>query len=110
MFLSSPEGVGAGGSAGPQPVACWGGGLSERKPCPTDLSHGHWSLAEPLTRRGVTGTARSAAPRGAYAMREIVNAILYQDRTGCQWGLLPARPAAEERDVLLLRRLAGRRD
>ncbi len=27
--------------------------------------------------------------RGAYAMREIVNSILYQGRTGCQWACLP---------------------
>lgn len=27
--------------------------------------------------------------RGAYEMREIVNAILYQGRTGCQWLYLP---------------------
>ncbi len=27
--------------------------------------------------------------QGAYDMREIVNAILYQGRTGCQWAHLP---------------------
>jgi transposase len=27
--------------------------------------------------------------QGAYEMREIVNAILYQGRTGCQWDFLP---------------------
>jgi transposase len=27
--------------------------------------------------------------QGAYEMREIVNAILYQSRTGCQWEYLP---------------------
>ncbi|CAL9329344.1 hypothetical protein SUDANB15_00035 [Streptomyces sp. enrichment culture] len=27
--------------------------------------------------------------QGRYAMREIVNALLYQGRTGCQWELLP---------------------
>ncbi|MFF7987435.1 IS5 family transposase [Streptomyces sp. NPDC007901] len=27
--------------------------------------------------------------QGKYAMREIVNAILYQNRTGCQWEFLP---------------------
>ncbi|GAA4894538.1 transposase [Streptomonospora salina] len=27
--------------------------------------------------------------QGAYDMREIVNAILYQGRTGCQWAFLP---------------------
>ncbi|WP_218007218.1 transposase, partial [Microtetraspora fusca] len=27
--------------------------------------------------------------QGGYHMREIVNAILYQSRTGCQWAFLP---------------------
>lgn len=27
--------------------------------------------------------------QGAYATQEIVNAILYQGRTGCQWAYLP---------------------
>lgn len=27
--------------------------------------------------------------QGKYAMREIVNAILYQNRIGCQWEFLP---------------------
>jgi hypothetical protein len=36
-------------------------------------------------------------------MREIVNAVLYQGRT-VPVGLSPARPAAEERDLLLPRR------
>jgi transposase len=26
---------------------------------------------------------------GRYSLREIVNAIFYQNRTGCQWGYLP---------------------
>ncbi|WUN67538.1 transposase [Streptomyces sp. NBC_00304] len=31
--------------------------------------------------------------QGAYDMREIVNAILYQGRTGCQWAYLPQKSA-----------------
>lgn len=27
--------------------------------------------------------------QGRYPMRKIVNSILYQSRTGCQWALLP---------------------
>ncbi|WP_394813786.1 transposase [Streptomyces litchfieldiae] len=30
--------------------------------------------------------------QGRYEMREIVNALLYQSRTGCQWDLLPHAP------------------
>jgi len=31
--------------------------------------------------------------RGRYELREIVNAIFYQNRTGCQWAYLPPRSA-----------------
>ena len=39
-------------------------------------------------------TSKAAHPsvsghQGRYEMREIVNALLYQGRTGCQWDLLP---------------------
>jgi transposase len=36
--------------------------------------------------------ARRASPsgyEGRYETREIVNALFYQNRTGCQWALLP---------------------
>ncbi|MFC8668018.1 transposase [Streptomyces sp. NPDC057199] len=32
---------------------------------------------------------QASGRRGRYEMREIVNALLYQGRTGCQWELLP---------------------
>lgn len=63
--------------------------MSERKPYRSDLSDEQWALIEPVI------TARKAAHRsvsgheGRYEMREIVNAILYQNRTGCQWDYLP---------------------
>jgi transposase len=41
--------------------------------------------------------------QGRYEMREIVNALLYQGRTGCQWDLLAAgadRLGAEVQDLL----------
>lgn len=76
-------------SAGPQPVVCWGGGVSERKPYPSDLSNGQWSLIEPVITARKDRHRSVSGHQGAYAMREIVNAIPYQGRTGCQWAYLP---------------------
>lgn len=63
--------------------------MSERTPYPSDLSDEQWSLIEPVI-TAWKGRHRSVSGhQGAYAMREIVNAILYQGRTGCQWACLP---------------------
>lgn len=51
---------------------------------PTDLSDAQWALLEPLLPVPATGGRREKHPR-----REIVNAILYLDRAGCAWRLLP---------------------
>ena len=48
----------------------------------TDLSDEQWELVRPLV-EAVTGRKASVS------RREIVNAILYVARTGCQWRLLP---------------------
>jgi putative transposase len=50
----------------------------------TDLTDEQWAVLEPLLRR----------PRGpghptVVELREVVNALLYQARTGCPWRLLP---------------------
>lgn len=76
-------------SAGPQLVLCWGGGVSERKLHPSDLSDGQWSLIEPVITAWKDRHRSVSGHQGAYAMREIVNAVLYQGRTGCQWAYLP---------------------
>jgi transposase len=63
----------------------------ERMPYATDLSDEQWALIEPLvTAWKQERVARSAtgAP-GSCDLREVVNALLYQNRTGCQWRLLP---------------------
>lgn len=50
----------------------------------TDLTDEQWELVRPLVERtGTTGTP-STIDR-----REIVNALLYLNRTGCPWRLLP---------------------
>jgi putative transposase len=55
-----------------------------RKPYRTDLTDDQWEvLAIALPDAGAGGR-----PRGT-DLREVVNALLYQNRTGCQWDLLP---------------------
>lgn len=52
---------------------------------PSDLSTAEWALIEPLLPpRGKT----RGQPR-IHPLREIVNAIRYVQRTGCQWRALP---------------------
>ncbi|AVV40480.1 IS5/IS1182 family transposase [Streptomyces sp. P3] len=63
--------------------------MSERKPYPSDLSDEQWSLIEPVITAWKDRHRSVSGHRGAYDMREIVNAILYQGRTGCQWAYLP---------------------
>ncbi|CAM5611700.1 transposase [Streptomyces hirsutus] len=87
--MRSPDGVGVDRILWSAACGLSGWRRSERKPCPSGLSDEQWSLIEPVIfawkdrRRSVSGR------QGAYAMREIVNAILHQGRTGCQWACLP---------------------
>ena len=55
-----------------------------RKPYPSDLTDEQWVLLEPL----VPPAKHGGRPREV-EMREIVNTILYLNRTGCQWDMLP---------------------
>ncbi len=57
-----------------------------RKPYPTDLTDEQWAILEPLI--PPARTARGGRPREV-DMREVVNTILYLNRSGCQWDLLP---------------------
>jgi len=54
-----------------------------RKPYPSDLSDDQWAIIEPLIPVNATGRPRSVA------MREVLNAIFYLNRSGCQWDMLP---------------------
>ncbi len=49
----------------------------------TDLSDEQWTVVQPLVQARV-------GRKATVSRREIVNAILYVARTGCQWRLLPA--------------------
>lgn len=69
--------------------------MSERKPYPSDLSDEQWSLVEPVITAWKDRHRSVSGHHGAYDMREIVNAILYQGRTGCQLACIPHDPPPE---------------
>ena len=54
-----------------------------RKPYPSDLTAEQWQVIEPLI-----PVSRVGRPREVQ-MREVLNAIFYQARSGCQWDMLP---------------------
>ena len=51
----------------------------------TDLTEEQWALVEPFVRAEYS----ELGPYHRVSRRAILNAILYQNRTGCQWRLLP---------------------
>ena len=55
-----------------------------RKPYPSDLTDAQWEILQPLIPKK-TGKGRNVS----LDMREVVNTILFQQRTGCQWDYLP---------------------
>ncbi len=57
---------------------------TNRKAYPSDLTDDQWALIELLIPKGRKG----GRPREV-DMREIVNAMLYLSRSGCQWDMLP---------------------
>ena len=50
----------------------------------TDLSDEQWAILEPLI-----PPAKRGGRRREVSMREVINTILYLNRTGCQWDMLP---------------------
>jgi putative transposase len=54
-----------------------------RKPYPSDLTDEQWAIVEPLIPVSRVGRPREVE------MREVLNAILYLNRSGCQWDMLP---------------------
>jgi transposase len=55
-----------------------------RKAYPSDLSDAEWLLLSPLIPK-----AKPGGHKEVHAKREIVNAMLYLLRSGCQWRMLP---------------------
>lgn len=55
-----------------------------RKPYSTDVTDEQWQILEPL----IPPSKPGGRPRNV-PMREVMNTILYLNRTGCQWDMLP---------------------
>ena len=58
-----------------------------RKPYPTDLTDEQWEALEVVIPAEKSG--KQGGRRRAVNMREIINAMTYLSRTGCQWDMLP---------------------
>jgi len=56
----------------------------ERKRYRTDLTDAQWEIMETL----IPSAKPGGRPRSV-DMREVVNTLFYQERTGCQWDMLP---------------------
>jgi len=55
-----------------------------RTPYPTDVTEAQWWLVEPMI-----PPERPGGRHREVDMREVINAILYLLRSGCQWRLIP---------------------
>jgi len=65
--------------------------VPKRRPYRTDLTDQQWELIEPILTKWRADRAATALgiSEPKHDLREIVNAILYVNRTGVQWDLLP---------------------
>ena len=54
-----------------------------RKPYKTDVTDEQWEWLHPLLKLPEGGRPKTTV------LREVINAILYQLKTGCQWDMLP---------------------
>lgn len=59
-----------------------------RKAYATDLTDNQWAKIEPLLPRPKSNLKKGGRPREV-DLREIINACLYLNRTGCAWRMLP---------------------
>src|SRR5436190_1477504 len=86
--------------------------VTNRRTYRTDLSDARWALIEPVL--SAWRAARAEAGLGLSApvhdLREIVNAILYVNRTGIAWEYLPQRFPAVQDGLRLLRQVGSRWD
>src|SRR5919206_503077 len=58
---------------------------AQRRRYPTDVSDEQWVKLEPLIPKQPAGPGRKRVVN----MREVINALFYLVRTGCQWEMLP---------------------
>ena len=62
-----------------------------RKSYSSDLTDAQWAILGPLV--PAARTQRGGRPREVN-MREVVNTIIYLNRSGCQWDMLPRETPA----------------
>ena len=62
--------------------------MNPRKPYRTDLSDARWALVDPILIRWREQRAGLGISQPLHDLREIVNAILYVNRTGMAWEYL----------------------
>ena len=74
-----------------------------RKPYPSDLTDEPWEIIQPLIPVNTVGRPRTVE------MREVLNAIFYLNRSGCQWDMLAHNlpPRSTVRDYFLQWRSDG---
>jgi transposase len=63
--------------------------MTPRRPYRSDLSDARWALIEPIVAAWREQRAGIGISRPVHDLREIVNAILYVNRTGIAWEYLP---------------------
>ncbi|MFY1681727.1 IS5 family transposase [Micromonospora sp. WMMD730] len=63
--------------------------MGGRAAYPSDLTDEQWAVVGPFLQAWKARHPSVSGHRGRYELREIVNAIFYQNRTGCQWAYLP---------------------
>ncbi|MET7951251.1 IS5 family transposase [Micromonospora sp. NPDC005324] len=65
--------------------------MSDRMRYPSDVTDEQWALIGPFLQawKAKRVAVSVSGQPGDYDLREIVNAIFYQNRTGCQWAYLP---------------------
>jgi putative transposase len=59
---------------------------TQRTSYPSNLTDAQWAFIEPEVTRKAGGAGRPTR----VDLREVINALLYMNRTGCQWRLLPS--------------------
>jgi transposase len=62
---------------------------ASRRPYRTDLSDARWALIEPMLSEWRSQRVGLGIVKIQHELREIVNAILYINRSGAPWDLLP---------------------
>jgi transposase len=63
--------------------------MTPRRPYRTDLSDARWALIEPIMTAWRAAHAGLGISKPVHDLREIINAILYVNRTGIAWEYLP---------------------